>query len=140
MVSEEQRRRQLVSAKLERQRARRTAQAQRRRSISIAVGVVVGLIAAAGLVWLIIHLVTAEKSPDPTPQPSGPSDPGLLPPSFPVLPTTGASPVPTEDVPSGDQPSDDSDPSNERPSDATSSDERPSNATASSGQPTGATS
>ena len=84
----QKRQRELARAKWERQQARRTAQAARRRKLSIVTGIVVGLLATAALVWVVVYLVQAEDArkpqpalptstderpsflPDPTPTPS----------------------------------------------------------------------
>lgn len=62
MVSNKQRQRQLARARWERQQARRAVIARRQRLISIVGGVIVGLIAVALLVWLVLHIIDQEKA------------------------------------------------------------------------------
>lgn len=62
MVTSRKRRRQLARARWERQQARRSAAQIRHRRIAIVVGVIVALVAAAALVWLILHIVNTEKT------------------------------------------------------------------------------
>ena len=62
MVTSRQRQRQLARARWDRQQARRSTTAERNRRIGIAVGIVVALLAAAALVWLILHIVNAEDT------------------------------------------------------------------------------
>jgi peptidyl-prolyl cis-trans isomerase B (cyclophilin B) len=72
VVSNKQRRRQLARAKWERQQERRAAVAQRNRRVSTVVGIVVGLIAVAAMIWVVLWLVDQEN--DPNPQPAVPTD------------------------------------------------------------------
>ncbi|MBA2446066.1 MAG: hypothetical protein H0V49_12150 [Nocardioidaceae bacterium] len=67
MVTQQQRQRALARAKWERQQERRTADASRRRRIAIVVGVVVGLLVIAGLVWLFASLANNDEAPEQQP-------------------------------------------------------------------------
>lgn len=84
MVTQQQRQRALARAKWERQQERRAADSARRRRIAIAVGVVVGLLVIAGLVWLFLSL--ADNDEVPGQQPTAPAN-TELPPQLNPLPT-----------------------------------------------------
>lgn len=84
MVTQEQRQRALAHAKWERQQQRRAADAARRRRISIIAGVIVGLLAVAGLVWLFVAVGNGEPTPEPLPSTPVSSE---LPPLLNPLPT-----------------------------------------------------
>lgn len=101
MVTNKQRQRQLARAKWERQRSRRTRVASRQRTITIVVGVIVGLIVAALLVWLVLHLIDEENSRDPQ-SPSVPTESFVTDLPTPTANTGGS--VPT-DGPTDQQPS-----------------------------------
>jgi peptidyl-prolyl cis-trans isomerase B (cyclophilin B) len=62
VVRNRERQRQLARARWERQQARRSADQQRNRRIAIVVGIVIALIAAAALIWLIVHIVGTEDT------------------------------------------------------------------------------
>jgi peptidyl-prolyl cis-trans isomerase B (cyclophilin B) len=66
VVSNKQRQRQLARAKWERQQSRRQAHDQRTRRFQLVAGTVVGLIAAAALVWVVVWVVQQEdeRTPD----------------------------------------------------------------------------
>ncbi|MBA2559187.1 MAG: hypothetical protein H0V07_04750 [Propionibacteriales bacterium] len=62
MVTSRQRQRQLARARWERQQTRRSAESVRNRRIGIIAGIVVAVLAAAALVWLVLHIVNAEDT------------------------------------------------------------------------------
>jgi peptidyl-prolyl cis-trans isomerase B (cyclophilin B) len=101
VAKSKERQRQLARAKWERQQVRRTKAAVRRRRISLVVGVITGLIVTAFLIWLVIHIVSAEDKRNPNPV--VPTDSGFStnlktpesnspPSSGAPTPTTGATP------------------------------------------------
>ncbi|MEP6666787.1 MAG: hypothetical protein ABJA81_10090 [Nocardioidaceae bacterium] len=67
MAKSRERQRQLASAKWQRQQARRTKATVRRRRFSLVLGVVVGLVVTALLIWLVIHIVNEEDKRNPNP-------------------------------------------------------------------------
>lgn len=100
MVRKRQRRKTLARDRWERQQSARQAADARRHKISLVIGVVVGLLAAAALVWLVIHLVQAEdkRTPTPTPVSVAPQTPFPTPGPRPTA-TTPASGIPSSTAP-----------------------------------------
>jgi hypothetical protein len=91
------RQRELARAKWERQQTRRTRVAGRQRKISIAGGVILGLVVTAFLVWLVLHIIDEENKRNPQ-TPSVPTD------SFRtnlLTPSSTAPTGPTQATPSG---------------------------------------
>jgi cytoskeletal protein RodZ len=60
----------MARLKYERQTTRRNARLERQRKLGIAAGVVVAIVAAFGLVWLIVHLAKDDSSAPTNPTPS----------------------------------------------------------------------
>lgn len=94
MAPSKQRSRQLARAKWERQQQRRTRLATRRRRRNVAGGVIAGLLATGGLVWLAVSLATADDGIPTAPTSTFKTD--LKTPS-----TPGATSPPTDAAPNG---------------------------------------
>ena len=65
MVSNKQRQRQLARAKWQRQRSRREARAKKTRHFQVVVGTILGLAAAAALVWVVVWIVDQDSQQTP---------------------------------------------------------------------------
>lgn len=97
MVSNKQRQRKLARAKWERQRSRRADKARRTRRVQLVVGALVGLVAAAALVWVVLWVVDQDdaRTPDQV-TPSNTDQPSFI---SPPTETTGSETAPTTPSP-----------------------------------------